>query len=116
MKQFSPKQALAAGLTPLLLSLAVADACAADVVRTGNAGRQGADATAPGAAGGAGTSGQSLTINPANAGALYDRLTVTGGRGGDGGMGGPVPTSMGPTAAPAAAAVAAAMPAPPRST
>jgi len=89
MKQFSSKQALAVGLTPLLLSLAVANAYAADVVRTGNAGQHGADATAPLAAGAAGAAGQSLTINPGNAGTLYNRLTVTGGRGGNGGAGGP---------------------------
>ncbi|KQQ40333.1 hypothetical protein ASF61_06075 [Duganella sp. Leaf126] len=89
MKQFSSRQVLTAGLTPLLLSLAVTNAYAADVVRTGTAGRQGADATTPGAAGGVGTGGQSLTINPGNAGAVYNRLSVTGGRGGDGGMGGP---------------------------
>lgn len=89
MKQFSSKQALAVGLTPLLLSLAVANAYAADVVRTGNAGQHGADATAPLAAGAAGKAGQSLTINPGNAGTLYNRLIVTGGRGGNGGAGGP---------------------------
>lgn len=89
MKQFSSKQALAVGLTPLLLSLAVANAYAADVVRTGNAGQHGADATAPLAAGAAGKAGQSLTINPGNAGTLYNRLTVIGGRGGNGGAGGP---------------------------
>ena len=89
MKQFSSKQALAVGLTPLLLSLAVTNAFAADVVRTGNAGQNGAAATAPLAAGAAGKAGQSLAINPGNAGAVYNNLTVTGGRGGNGGAGGP---------------------------
>ena len=73
-------------LTPLLLSLAIGQAYAADVVVTGAAGVAGTPGAQPDGDGGAGTAGASATHTLSTSGAT-GKLTVIGGRGGEGGIG-----------------------------
>jgi hypothetical protein len=71
-------------ITPLLLALAVSQACAIEVVRIGVDGARGTPAASPGIRGGNGQTGGaalfSITTSDASS-----ALALTGGRGGDGG-------------------------------
>jgi len=70
--------------TPLLLSLAVSQAYAVDVTRTGAAGTPGISGTAPGESGTAGGAGGAARYRITTSDAS-NTVVLTGGRGGDGG-------------------------------
>jgi hypothetical protein len=75
-----------AGIAPLLLSLVVSQAYAADRTVTGPGGAVGTPGTATTPNGGAGGAARDLTDTSLTAGA-FNRLTLTGGNGGVGGAG-----------------------------
>lgn len=76
------------GLAPLLLAVAVSNACAAELIIVGQNGANGANGTLPGQAGGNGAAAAAIDRVLAGPDA-QNTLTLTGGNGGAGGEGGP---------------------------
>ena len=74
------------GLAPLLLAVAVSNACAAELIIVGPNGADGASGTSPGQAGGAGAAAADVVRALGGADA-HNTLTLVGGTGGAGGIG-----------------------------